>query len=281
MAVIALASAKGAPGVTTSTLALAWAWPEATGGRRLLVVDADMAGGDISTGYLRGAVPAERGLLSLAAERTANLPSRLLDYVISLDAEQARLLLTGISDRSQARSLSPHWSTLAQVLKELAVEDPPFDVLLDLGRLGTTDEAVQLRERADLLLLVTRSSLTATATARSAARWLVQSVTSSANQAQRCGALIVGAERPYGVAEITAAIDIPVMTTMAWDPSNADVLSTGRPAGWGFARSALMRSARRAVIDLYGLLTAEETPTKDRDEPLQISGADGRRRSHG
>jgi hypothetical protein len=240
-----------------------------------------MAGGDISTGYLRGAVPVERGLLSLAAERTANLRSRLLDYVISFDVEQSRLLLTGISDRSQARSRSAHWSTLAQVLNELADEDPPLDVLLDLGRLGTKDEAVQLREHADLLLLVMRSSLTATATARSAARWLVQSSSHTARQTQRSGALIVGAERPYGVAEIAAAIDCPVMTTMAWDPRNADVLSTGHPAGWGFARSALMRSARRAVTDLNGHLDDTRPPTTEPDEQLQMLGVDGRRRSHG
>ena len=70
MTVIALTSAKGSPGVTTTALALAWAWPQVAPGRRVLVVDADMAGGDLAPGYLRGAVSSTDGVLGLAAART-------------------------------------------------------------------------------------------------------------------------------------------------------------------------------------------------------------------
>ena len=43
MPLIALASVKGSPGVTTTCLALAAAWPA----RRRLVIEADPAGGDL------------------------------------------------------------------------------------------------------------------------------------------------------------------------------------------------------------------------------------------
>ena len=43
MPLIALASVKGSPGVTTTCLVLAAAWP----GQRRLIIEADPAGGDL------------------------------------------------------------------------------------------------------------------------------------------------------------------------------------------------------------------------------------------
>src|SRR3954470_15021304 len=54
-----LTSGKAAPGVTTSTWALALAWK-----RPVLVADCDSAGGDMVPGLLAGRVTVERGLLS-------------------------------------------------------------------------------------------------------------------------------------------------------------------------------------------------------------------------
>lgn len=276
MAVVVLASAKGSPGVTTTALALTWAWPEATAGRRVLVVDADMAGGDISSGYLRGAVPVDRGLLSLAAERATELQARLWDHLISLDGDQTRLLLTGITDRSQARALAPQWPALAEALIDVAGDEQPVDVLVDVGRLGTTSEATPLLERADLLLVGLRSSLTATAATRSVVRWLAQSPRSAA-RSQRVGAVVVGAGHPYGSREIAEAVGVPVVTAMAWDPTNAEVLSAGLPAGWRFTRSALMRSAGAGVQDICRFLQgAAGLP-----EPHRGPVVGGRRSSHG
>ncbi len=57
MSVIALASAKGSPGVTTTALALAAVWP-----RRVLVADCDPSGGDLA-GWL--GQPSTPGLVTL------------------------------------------------------------------------------------------------------------------------------------------------------------------------------------------------------------------------
>ena len=46
---IAMTSAKGAPGVTTAALALALSWP-----RRTVLAELDPAGGDVLAGYGRG-----------------------------------------------------------------------------------------------------------------------------------------------------------------------------------------------------------------------------------
>ena len=104
MAVIAFTSAKGSPGVTTAILALAWLWPEASSGRRVLVVDADMAGGDIAAGYLQGTAPTTDGLLGFAADRRTDRGAALWDHLIALDDDGSRLLMTGISAPSQARN---------------------------------------------------------------------------------------------------------------------------------------------------------------------------------
>ena len=50
---IALCSAKGAPGVTTSALALALSWP-----RPVILAELDPAGGDVLAGYGRGELSA-------------------------------------------------------------------------------------------------------------------------------------------------------------------------------------------------------------------------------
>lgn len=277
MTVIALASAKGSPGVTTTALALAWAWPEAAAGRCVLVVDADMAGGDIASGYLQGAVPAERGLLSLAAEHATDLRDRLWDHLVSLDGDQTRVVLTGITDRSQARSLAPQWSSLAEALVGLADAEPPVDVLVDLGRLGTIGEATPLLERADLLLLGLRSNLTGAAATRSVVSGLAQAHGDSYAHSRHVAAVVIGAGRPYSVSEIADAIDAPVVTSIAWDPVNAEVLSAGRPGGWRFSRSALMRSAGGAARDLLGYLaTAAGTPSNNEPNLHAAVGSGGR-----
>lgn len=62
MAVIALCSASGSPGVTTTSLGLALLWP-----RPVLLVEADPTGGSgILAGYFRGIRAYDQGLVELA-----------------------------------------------------------------------------------------------------------------------------------------------------------------------------------------------------------------------
>ncbi|MCB0909871.1 MAG: hypothetical protein KDB63_22470, partial [Nocardioidaceae bacterium] len=62
MAVVALASASGSPGVTTTSLGLALAWP-----RPVLLVEADPTGGSgILAGFFRGLREYDAGLVEVA-----------------------------------------------------------------------------------------------------------------------------------------------------------------------------------------------------------------------
>lgn len=61
MAVIALTSVKGAPGVSTTALLMTLLWPRAA-----LLVECDPAGGSSAlAGWLRGGVDHARGLLGV------------------------------------------------------------------------------------------------------------------------------------------------------------------------------------------------------------------------
>ncbi len=251
MSLIALTSAKGSPGVTTAALALALTWPRASPGGRVLLVDADMAGGDIAAGYLRGAVSAADGILGLVSDRGPDITESVWSRSVALDEHGARLVLTGISDPAQARSLGTLWSTLGAALNAGAHDAGSVtDVIVDLGRVGTVGEATALRQAADLVLLVTRSSLPAVASAHWAARRLLEERTMAGGDPATVACLLVGEGDPYGAAEIADAVQLPVLGALAWDPASAGVLSVGAPASWRFTRSALMRSARSVASAL-------------------------------
>src|SRR5919202_5998660 len=101
MAVLAFANAKGAPGVTTSVLALAFAWH-----RPALVVEADMAGSSsILSGFLRGSTDHSHGLVGLSiAARQHGFTDRVL-WEQCLQLGEERYLLPGIADPVQEAAL--------------------------------------------------------------------------------------------------------------------------------------------------------------------------------
>jgi hypothetical protein len=268
MTVIALTSAKGSPGVTTTALALALAWPHVAPDRRVLVVDADMAGGDVAPGYLRGAVSSTDGVLGLAAARPGDLGAGLWDHLIAVDESASSLLLTGISDPAQARSLAGVWPSLAEVFSDPDGELAGVDVLVDLGRVGTAHEAAALRARADLVLLVLRSSLRASAAARATGRRLVEERTGLPGGTDSLGCILVGEGQPYGAREIAAAVGLPVRARLAWDPVSAAVLSDGDAASWRFARSALMRSATACATELLAHSTLWASAVPEAPAPI-------------
>ena len=112
MSVIALCSAKGSPGVTTTALALGWVWPQVTG-RRVLVLDADLAGSGIAAGYLRSAVPPPAA--SGGGWLTGRGPRRAFGGAgDGPGRSRHRLLLLGISEPAQARPASLAVAALAQ-----------------------------------------------------------------------------------------------------------------------------------------------------------------------
>lgn len=234
---IAMTSAKGAPGVTTAALALALSWP-----RRTVLAELDPAGGDVLAGYGRGEVSAG-GLaeLELAARRGG--PVRHLEaHLLQLDAGERVRLLPGLTDPIGARHVD--WHRLAGALA--AIDGGTTDALADCGRLGAEHFPRDAVRRAAAVIVVTRSSLRAV---RAATHAVAALKAESASGAGVCAlaAVVVAAGEPYGEREIGDALGIPVLGALPRDDKAASVLSDGVPAGRSFHQSALLRGAREVA----------------------------------
>lgn len=256
MVSIALLSAKGSPGVTTAALALCTVWPHVHPERRLLLAECDPAGGDIASGYLRGGLDGSHGLAALAAQRSVDPVAAVWKQVLSLDAEGRCLLLPGLTDPVQAAGLGAAWATLASALPGLGQQDPPIDVLIDLGRMRTAHESVLLRQQVDHVVLVVRSTLPAVVAARAAAAELA--VPGADGRPAQVSCLIIGQGQPYTAAEISEAIALPVVGVLPYDARSADAMSAGTTGGRWLPRSPLLRAAR---VVAAAALTLAATPS--------------------
>ena len=272
MVVLALTSAKGAPGVSTAALAMTLLWPRAA-----LLAECDPAGGSsVLAGYLRGTVDHSRGLLPLAlAQRHEALEQALWAQTVVLtgDPQAAsagagdRWLLPGLSDAAQAPSTAALWSPLGFVLASL--ERAGTDVIVDAGRLGAAHAPTALLRQADLVLLVMGTSLPAVAAVKARLNALRAdlSVTGSGGRTDghlsSLGLLLVGEGRPYSAREIAAACGVPVVASLAWDPASAEVLAAGATPGRRFETSPLVRCTRAAI----SACSERITQRRDRLEP--------------
>lgn len=253
MALIALVSAKGAPGVSTAALVLARTWP-----RPVVLVEADKAGPSVLPGLLRGTVAQIGGLVPLAVAAAHNeLPDRFWDQTCWLPGgvggrrgqegdSQGRqaFLLPGLTSPAEAPALRNLWGPLASHLASL--EAAGCDALVDLGRLGATDDRDALVTMADVVAVVTRAWLPDV----TAALRLVQARVPAAARTTTSWRTLVVNDGPYSAAEIAHNAGLSGAGTLAWDPEAARVMSVGAPETGKFATSALMRTARTVAHDL-------------------------------
>ena len=256
MTVLALTSAKGAPGVSVAALAMTLLWP-----RPALLAECDPAGGSsVLAGYLRGAIEHTRGLLPLLlALRHDTLEQALWAQTVPLTGDPRaasagagdRWLLPGLYDAAQAPSCTALWGPLSSLLAGL--DRTGADVIIDAGRLGAGYAPTVLLRQADLVLLVMGTNLPAVAAVKARLNALREdlSVTGATGhldgQLTNLGLLLVGDGRPYTAKEIAGACGVPVIASLAWDPASAEVLAAGATPGRRFDSSALVRSTRAAI----------------------------------
>ncbi len=246
---IALCSAKGAPGVTTSGLALTLCWP-----RAVVLAECDPAGGDVLAGYGRAQLSAG-GLAELElAARRGGLAGQLDTHLVPLDAAGRARLLPGLADPATARHID--WERLAAALA--SVEDGAVDVVADCGRLRAEYFPAAVVRRAAAVVVVTGSSLRAVRAAAQAVAELRDERVGLGPRAGALAALVVGPGEPYGEREIGEALGIPVVGVLPRDARAAAVLSDGAPAGRLFAQSALLRAARSVAVRLAEFAAANE-----------------------
>lgn len=230
MAVIALASAGGSPGVTTTALGLALAWP-----RPVLLVDADPGGTyGILSGFLRGAWAPETSLVDLAVSPTG-VADALPSVVQKLEGTSVSIV-PGVSDPTQATGLRDLWAPLADALADL--ESTGQDVIVDGGRLGMAGFPEPLLNAADLTLMLTRSSLPSMAAGRA---WAAKVQRPGAGWRQPA-AVAIGEGEPYKAADVARVLGLPLLGVVPDDPAAAAVYYRGAPAPSRFETGPYIRS---------------------------------------
>ena len=241
MTIITLLSAKGAPGVTTATVALGLAWSGVHPGRSALVIDADTAGGDTAAGVLRGTAPAHAGVLPLATARGISARQAVDSASVHLRADGSARLVPGVPDRARSAALGLAWDTISQQLDELA--DEGCDVLVDAGRVDVSAPVAPWIAQSDLVLLATLSNLpSALAAHQFAAAWNCPHVP--------LHLLVVDSESPYRPVEVSEAVGVGLIGVLPFDQRNARVHSEGVVPPRGFERSGYVRGVQRVAADL-------------------------------
>src|SRR5690606_23189560 len=224
MAVIALASAKGSPGVTTAALALTLTWQS-----RCVLAECDPAGGSIQAGYLAGALPADRGIreLAVAELRGEDLRERWWSQLVDLETpHRRRLLLPGITDPVQSGALRPVWDRLAAFFADLERAQPSFDVIVDCGRIATPNPPWSVLHRADAVLLVLRATLPGMSASIPAIRMLHTQLTEGGAGTTSLG-LLVNGPGDQSIRTVGHELRTPVVATLPDDARTAAVLSRG------------------------------------------------------
>lgn len=245
MAVIALCSAAGSPGVTTTAVALAMNWP-----RPVLLIEADPTGASgILAGILGGQVLYETGLIELALS-ALDIKDALRDVVRALAPDVD--YVAGIRSHQQAGALRDLWEPLAVALAEL--DSQGQDVIVDAGRLGMSGSPLPLLERADLTLLLTRTNLPALSAARS---W-VESVRDPTTGWRHAGLLLIGEGDPYTAREVTKVLGLPVVAALFDDATPAAVYHRGGEPDRHFASSSYFRSVAATVEAIQAQLARSQ-----------------------
>ncbi|MFC8719800.1 hypothetical protein [Kitasatospora sp. NPDC057198] len=247
MAVVAVLGGTGAPGATSSALALLLSWPLGPG-RRVLLVECDPDGGAVLAGALEGRVEAVYGLRNLAvADRRGLLAETLWEQLLDVSPQGTgdRLLLPGLTDPTQAPGLAYTWEPLVEALR--ALEPQGYDVLLDLGRSGANGAMAVLPRRADVVAVTVRTTLRGLSAARPRIAALREDLDTHGTGSDGLGLLLV-TEGPYPENEVSRQFRLPVFGALTHAPRTARVLSDGGDtADRRFIRSELMRTARSAA----------------------------------
>ncbi|MGB8021304.1 MAG: hypothetical protein WCF04_08760 [Candidatus Nanopelagicales bacterium] len=221
MSVLLLGSVAGAPGVTTTAVALTMAWP-----RPVVLVEAAATGASaILPGYLAGRIAHTHGIIDAAVvARTGPLADALPDMLIPLPPSPHARLLAGLVRPEQAASMATAWPALGDALVD-AARALEVDLIVDAGRLGLVGAPQPMIPVSDRVLLVTGSDLPALHAARA---WL-PALRAQLIDTSRLGLLVVGDARPYTAREIRRHLGAEVVGVIDHDPSGALPWSHGAP----------------------------------------------------
>ncbi|MFG2753932.1 hypothetical protein [Streptomyces xanthophaeus] len=249
MAVVALAGGLGAPGATTTAMALLMTWPLPEG-HRVVLAEADPDGGAILPGALQGTLDNSHGLRNLAvAARQGQLGEAFWRQLVDVtDAgSRDRLVLPGLYDPAHASAMEPVWRPLADLFA--GIEEHGHDVIVDLGRRGAFGPSAVLAQKADAVLLVARPTLRSL----QSAQVRLDALRETLGGRTELGMLLVN-DGPFSKEEVRKHLNVPVTAVLPWRPKEAAVLSDGAEQPRRFEAGELMRSARSAAVRVQELV---------------------------
>jgi hypothetical protein len=274
---VALASVKGSPGVSSTSLALAAVWP-----RPVALLEADPAGGDLSyrcRAAHGGAVSPHRGVLKLAAavrdggstDGSLLEESQLLACGVSL--------VQGLSGAAQARGLANLWPRLAR-----ACVSADIDVLADLGRLERNSPTMPIAQAADHLLVLATASLDSVMHLSHGLQDIASGL--GGPPSPRVAPVLVGpdAHATRDCAELDDVLrraGLPVGPTrpITWDPRALHRLEQGeRPTR--LRRTLYLRAARAVAVECLGHTLGgptNDSPTRGRGLGTQVHAVSSHR----
>ena len=248
MALIAIASDKGAPGVTTAALALAAVWP-----RPVLLAECDPAGGDLVYRFPAvggGHLDPRRGVLSLAVvARRGMQPQQVWEHVQKLHGGLD--VLAGVTNAEQGAGLSLLWGPIGKALASM----PQADVIADCGRLGADGPLYDLLAEATTVVLVTKVHVADVIRLRDRAIAFAAAAQSRGRRNFGVGVVVVADHKKFRaslgeVQHVLGQANAPatVLGGIAHDTKGADLLS----GEWGgnLDRTMLIKTAREVARQL-------------------------------
>ncbi|NDL58912.1 MinD/ParA family ATP-binding protein [Phytoactinopolyspora mesophila] len=249
---IAFASAKGAPGVTTTVNVLGDVWPG-----DVLVADFDPAGGDLA---LRHRDPSgqpldpERGLLSLAAAARRGVAQNELTYHVQT-IDGGLNIVSGISRPEQVAGIGAAWPALTHSLRTAEA-----DVLVDCGRVTPGTPLMPVLTSADAVVFVAQPSIESYAHLRERLHWLSEPLRIGELGSTPVGVILVTAPSDTSAARDLdrllqyAGLQVSVLGRIADDPKAVRALYG--QASRRLDRTLLVRSAREVANAVRSLGTS-------------------------
>jgi hypothetical protein len=254
MALIVIAADKGAPGVTTTALALAAVWP-----RPVLLAECDPSGGDLVYRFPAAhgsSLDPRRGLLTLAvAARRGLQPGQLWEHTQKMAGGLD--VLTGVINAEQGAGLGTLWGPLGGLFAAMS----GGDVIADCGRLGADGPQYDMLAQAAVVLLVTRPNPGDVIRLRDRAAAVAGAASARGRRGFTSAVVVIADQRTLRsttaeVSQTLAQGSVPagVVGGLAHDPKGAELLR----GEWGgrLDKTLLIRTARETAQQLAASLPA-------------------------
>lgn len=239
MAIVAIGSAHGAPGVTTLAVALAHRLPLLTG-RDAMVVEADADGGTIAARHHLTGPPSFSALAGTA--RQGIEPARILDSATAFASGVAVLTAHPAAEQAHA-ALRAGAAAIAPACAGL-----DLDVVVDLGRLRAGSPARPFATSADCLVVVARPVVEQlVAVADRLASW---------QEMAPVHLVLVGTD-PYPPSEVRRVLGVDEVTVIA-DDAKAVRCDPG---------AAKRRSSWRSGVDTLAAIVTRQIEATGRVDP--------------